>query len=107
MRWGHCFNLLNDRLPWIDLVDNSEETGKFGPMPRQGFQLLDQVISSLVGQQGKLVDITPVAFLRQLKRVLLEVERPQQLIDGERRQVFLVNLDVLASAEACLTGATH
>lgn len=107
MSWGHCFNLLNDRLPWIDLVDNSEETSKFGSMPRQGFQLLDQVISSLVGQQGKLVDITPVAFLRQLKRVLLEVERPQQLIDGERGQVFLVDLDVLAPAEACLTGATH
>ena len=107
VRWGHCFNLLNDRLPWIDLVNNSEETGKFGPMPWQGFQLLYQVISSLVSQQGKLVNIIPVAFLCQLKRVLLQVERPQQLINGERGQVFLVDLDVLAPAKACLTGATH
>ena len=107
VRWGHCLDLLNDCLPGVDLVNNSEETGKLRPVPRQGFQLLHQVISALTGQQGKLVDIASVAFLRQLKRVLLQIERPQQLVDGERGQVLLVDLDVLAAAEACLTGAAH
>ena len=81
MSGGHRLDLLNDGLSWVNLIDNSEESRQFSPVPGQRLQLLNQVISALVGEKGQLVDITAVAFLSELQRVLLQVESTQELIN--------------------------
>ena len=50
VRRSHCLDLLDNSGSWVNLVNYGEETCKFGPVPRQYLQLLNEIVPSLRGQ---------------------------------------------------------
>ena len=75
------FDLFNDGLSGVDLINDREKGRQFCLVTRQGFQLVYKVISALGREQGQFVNVRAVAFLSQLERVLLQIEGPEQLVD--------------------------
>ena len=83
VRWGDCLDLLDNSGSWVNLVNHCEETCKFGPMTWQYFQLLNEIVSALRGQEGQFIDIRAIALFSQFECVLLEVKGAQELINGQ------------------------
>ena len=66
MSWSRLLYLLNDRRPWVDLVDNSKEACEFSPMSWENLKLFYKVVTSLRRHESQFVYIATIALLGQL-----------------------------------------
>ena len=85
MGWRRLFDLLDDRCPWIYLINNGEEAGEFGTVSRKDLKLLDKVVTSLRRHESQFVDIATVALLCQFESILLQIKCTEQLVDWQAR----------------------
>ena len=61
-----CLYLLNDLVPWVDVIDNCKEAHDLGLMPRHDLELPYEVFSLGSRKERKLVDVMTIAHLVHL-----------------------------------------
>ena len=84
-----CLNLLNDLVPWIDLINDCKKATNLGLMTRHHLQLIHKVIPLPLRHQCQFVHIMSVAHLVHFQGVLLKFEHLQKLINWKLGEILL------------------